>query len=419
MTEENTISGPTTVFFTKQPILDAHRSIWGYELLGGEIKGGLYEIFPQQESAVSLSSTTYLSLQEPMERGKKIMVGFDENGIMTGVPYALPSASGVVRVLVSKVQASGLETALQALRGDGYQIALEVRVDRPLSDALYAQADILSFDLTVGKPDPALLNRMGRPSSRLLARGVKTQEQFLAAKNLGFALFQGPFFKQPEYVADRQVGSNQAARLNLFRLLESEDPDVKVLAEAILSDVSISFRLLSYLNSAWFGFRHNIESIDQAIMILGWVKLKSWLRAILFVDLVSKEEVPQEVAALSLQRGRFFELLAGEYDYWGFNPNTLFLLGLFSLMDTILGLPMDKVVGLLPLDIKIKAALCHDPNNEYRPLFELLESLEDGNWPTLESLTQNLFLDLGLVKDFFAQARDWAGGFFTQTGLSS
>jgi c-di-GMP phosphodiesterase len=419
MTEENTISGPATVFFTKQPILDDHRSIWGYELLGGEIKGGLYKIFPQQESAFSLSSTTYLSLQEPMERGKKIMVGFDETGIMTGVPYALPSASGVVRVLANKVQASGLEAALQALRGDGYQIALEVRFDRPLSDALYAQADILSFDLTIGKPDPALLNRMGRPSSRLLAREVKTQEQFLAAKNLGFALFQGPFFKQPEYVADRQVGSNQVARLNLFRLLESEAPDVKVLAEAILSDVSISFRLLSYLNSAWFGFRHNIESIDQAIMILGWVKLKSWLRAILFVDLVSKEEVPQEVAALSLQRGRFFELLAGEYDYWGFNPNTLFLLGLFSLMDTILGIPMDKVVGLLPLDIKIKAALCHDPNNEYRPLFELLESLEDGNWPTLESLTQNLFLDLGLVKDFFARARDWAGGFFTQTGLSS
>ncbi len=104
MTEENSISGPATVFFTKQPILDAHRSIWGYELLGGEIKGGLYEIFPQQESAVSLSSSTYLGLQEPMERGKKIMVGFDETGIMTGVPYALPSASGVVRVLASKVQ---------------------------------------------------------------------------------------------------------------------------------------------------------------------------------------------------------------------------------------------------------------------------------------------------------------------------
>ena len=412
MTEEKTASGLSTVFFTKQPILDAHRCIWGYELLSGEEKGGLYEIFPQQESTVGLSSSTYLGLQEPMERGKKIMVGFDETGILTGVPYALPAASGVVRVLAGgEVPAPGLEAALQALRADGYQIAWEVRLDRPLADELYAPGDMFSFDLSWGKPAPAFLVRREQPPSQLLARQVKTHEQFSAAKELGYTLFQGPFFKKPEYVSDRQLGSNQVARLNLFHLLEVEDPDVKVLAEAILSDVSISFRLLSYLNSAWFGFRHNIQSIDQAIMILGWVKLKSWLQAVLFVDLAGKEEVPREVAALSLQRGKFFELLAREYDYWGYNPNTLFLLGLFSLLDTILGLPMDKVVEMLPLDIKLKAALRQDLNNEYRPLFELLDSLEVGDWATLDSLTQNLLLDLNQVKTFFAQARDWAGGF--------
>jgi c-di-GMP phosphodiesterase len=418
MNEENTQSIPSTVFFSKQPILDIHRSIWGYELLGGELKGGLYEIFLQQESTASLFSRTYLGLQEAMERGKKIMIGFDEAGILAGVPHALPSASGVVRVLADELLAPGLENVLQALRADGYQIAWEVQVASSLPEAFYAQTDIFSFELTRGRPDPALLTRVGTPSTRMLARGVKTKEHFQAAKDLGFTLFQGPFFKEPEYAPDRQLGSNQVARLNLFRLLEAEDPDVKVLAEAIRSDVSISFRLLSYLNSAWFGFRHNIESIDQAVMILGWVKLKSWLRAVLFVDLAGKEEVPQELAALSLQRGKFFELLAGEYDYWGFNPNTLFLMGLFSLMDTILGLPMDKVVALLPLDVKLKGALCHDPNNEYRSLFELLESLEDGDWPKLESLTHNLFLDLGSIKVFFAQARDWAGGFFTQSGSS-
>jgi len=276
-------------------------------------------------------------------------------------------------------------------------------------------ADIVSFDLSSGKPDQAWLDRKTHRPSRMLARGVKTQNQFQSARDLGFVLFQGPFFKEPEYVQDRQLGSNEIARLNLLRLLEAEDPDVNVLAEAIRSDVSVSFRLLSYLNRAWFGFRQNIQSIDQAIMLLGWSKLKSWLRALLFVDLAGKEEVPQELAALSLQRGKFFELLAVKVDYWGFNPNTLFLLGLFSLMDSILGLPMEKVVELLPLEAKLKAALRHDPNNEYRPLFELLESLEDGDWAVLEVLTQKLFLDLSLIKDNFAQARDWAGRFFTQT----
>jgi EAL and modified HD-GYP domain-containing signal transduction protein len=380
------------------------------------IKGDLFEIFPQQESAAGLFSSTYLGLQEAMARGKKIMVGFDEKGILSGTPQALPPASGVVRVLSGAMETAALAEALQALRSEGYLTLLEVNLDLPLPEALHRQADLLSFDLPRIKPDPALLTPKGRPSAQLLARGLKTQEQFLEARDLGFALFQGPFFKEPEYRRDRQLGSNEVARLNLFRLLEAEDLDVKILSEAIRSDVSVSFRLLSYLNSAWFGFRHNIQSIDQAIVLLGWVKLKSWLRAVILVDLAGKEEVPRELAGLSLQRGRFLELLGTEVDYWGFQPSTLFLLGLFSLMDSILGMPMETVVELLPLDAKLKAALRRDPNNEYRPLFTLLESLEDGDWATLDTLVQQLFLDPDLIRESFAQARDWAGGFFT--GLS-
>lgn len=415
MTEKFVAPATHGIFFIKQPILDDKRSIWGYELLGGELKDGIYEVFPQQKSAAGLSSTIYLDLQEAIERGKQIMVGFDEAAILTGLPHALPPASGVVRVLRGETPDPALRPALEQLRTAGYQTAMEFIPGQSLSEPFYNLADIVSLDLSLGKPDQAWLDQKNQQPTRMLARGIKTQNQFQAARNLGFDLFQGPFFKEPEYVPDRQLGSNQVAQLNLLRLLESEDPDVQVLAEAIRSDVSISFRLLSYLNRAWFGFRQNIQSIDQAIMLLGWDKLKVWLRALLFVDLAGKEEVPQELAALSLQRGKFFELLALRVDYWGFNPNTLFLLGLFSLMDSILGLPMAKVVELLPLEAKLKAALRHDANNEYRPLFELLRSIEDGDWATLEVLNRKLFLDLNLIKDDFSQARDWASRFFTRT----
>ena len=346
MTEENTAPAQQSLFFTKQPILDTKRSIWGYELLGAEIKEGIYEVFPQQESAASLSSSTYVGLQEAMERGKKIMVGFDDTSILTGLPYALPPSCGVVRVLPGSAPAPGLDAALQKLRSEGYQTVLEVTPGKPLPDEIRGQADILAFDFSAGNPDPASLDQMRKHRSVMLARRVKTVEQFQAARDMGFTLFQGSFFKEPERVRDRKLGSNEVARLNLFRLMETEDPDVKSLAAAIRSDVSISFRLLSYLNSASFGLRHNIQSIDQAIMMLGWLKLKSWLRAVLLVDMAGKDEVPQELAALSLQRGKFFELLATEYDYWGFNPSTLFLMGLFSLMDAILGMPMENLVEL-------------------------------------------------------------------------
>ncbi len=89
--------------------------------------------------------------------------------------------------------------------------------------------------------------------------------------------------------------------------------------------------------------------IDQAIALLGWNKLKTWLRAVIIADMAGQEEVPQELAALSLQRAKFFELLSTEYDWWGFQPGTLFLLGIFSLLDVILGMQMTDLVDKLHL----------------------------------------------------------------------
>ena len=400
-----------SIFFTKQPILDAKRSIWGYELLGIVMNGNMYEVFPQQKSAAGLCSSAYQGLQEAMNRGKKIMIGFDDMSILAGLPQALPAAYGVVRVLPG-FHTDGLSAALQGLRSEGYQTVIEAIPGQQLPAEICNQADIIGFDFSLGRPDQAALDQIKKYPALMLARGLKTLEQFQATRNMGFSLFQGGFFKEPECVPDRKLGSNEVARLNLFRLMEEEEVDMKNLVAAMRSDVSVSFRLLSFLNSASFGFRQNIQSIDQAILLLGWIKLKSWLRAVLLIDMTGKEEVPQELAALSLQRGKFFELLTTEYDYWGFNPSTLFLVGLFSLMDAILGIPMENVVEMLPLEAKLKAALKRDANSEYRPLFELLDYLEDADWSALETLTHKLCLDLGFVKNAFATSRNWTDGFF-------
>lgn len=416
MAPEDVAGVPCPPFYTKQPILDSKRSIWGYDLLGAEASEGGCEMLFQSESVGSLSSSTFVGLQEAMERGKKIVVGFDAASILSGMAHALPPASGVVRLLTGAGDAQALATALHGLRTEGYDISIEVVRDAPLQDAVRNQADILAFDFERGGPEPGALDLLERNGALKLARGVGTQDQFLAARELGFSLFQGPFFKEAEYVRDRTLASSEIARLNLLRLIETEEPDFKALALAIRSDVAISFRLLSYLNSAYFGFRQSIQSIDQAIRLLGWDKLRSWVRAVILVDMAGKGEVPQELAELSLQRAKFFELLTESYDYWGFNPSTIFLVGLFSLMDTILGMPMETVIDLLPLDAKVKAAVRRDPNNEYLPLWGLRDSLEDGDWAKLEALSRKLCLDQRRVKDLFATSRDWAGGFFLKRG---
>lgn len=404
------------IFFTRQPILDTQRRIWGYELLGAELREGIFNVFSQQESSASLASTAYLGLQGAMGRGKKVAVAFDAKSILDGVPHALPPGHGVLRVLAGAVRQPDVLEALQAMRKQGYLVAVDLEPDN-VDLGLCGQADILVQDFAAAKVN-GLAEQTARTKTKLLVRGVQSIGQFEKAMDMGFTLYQGGFFKEPEPMPGRKLSSSHVSRINLLLLMESEDPDFRKLATAISSDVSISFRLLSYLNSAFFGLSSKIQSIDQAIILLGWNKLKPWLRAVIITDMAGREEIPQELAALSLQRARFLELLSMEYDWWGFQPDTLFLLGIFSLLDVILGMQMTDLAEKLPLDSKLKAALRRDAKSEYLPLFHLLCSLEDGDWTSLETQARQLGLDLEQVRSFHARARDWSGAFFSMRNES-
>jgi c-di-GMP phosphodiesterase len=399
------------IFFTRQPILDKQRRIWGYELLGAELREGIFNVFSQQESSASLASTAYLGLQGAIERGKKVAVAFDAKSILDGVPHALPPGHGVLRVLAGAARQPEVLETLQAMRKQGYLVAIDLEPDN-VDHGLCGQADILVQDFAAAKVN-GLAEQAARTKTELLVRGVQSIEQFEKARDMGFTFYQGGFFKEPEPMPGRKLSSSHVSRINLFQLMESEDPDFKKLATAIGSDVSISFRLLSYLNSAFFGLTRKIQSIDQAIALLGWNKLKTWLRAVIITDMAGQEEVPQELAALSLQRAKFLELLSTEYDWWGFQPASLFLVGIFSLLDVILGMQMTDLAEKLPLDPKLKAALRLDANSEYLPLFHLLCSLEDGDWRSLETQARQLGLDLEQVRSFHARARDWSEAFFS------
>jgi c-di-GMP phosphodiesterase len=399
------------IFFTKQPIIDNHRRIWGYELLGAELQGGIYEVFSQQESAASLSSAPYLGLQDAMVRGKKITVAFDIKSINEGLPHVLPPGHGVLRVLCGTALSNDVLDALQTFRKAGYLVSLDFSPES-MSKDIFGQIDILAQDFAAARKND-LIQEAAYHKTEFLVRGVQTIEQFEKAREMGFNLYQGSFFKESHPIPGRKLSSNNVSRINLFQLIESQDPDLKALAVAISSDVSISFRLLLYLNSPLFGLIRKIQSIDQAIVLLGWNKLKIWLRAVLLADMAGQEEIPRELAALSLQRAKFFELLATEYDWWGFKPGSLFLLGIFSLLDVILGMKMAELAEKLPLDPKLKAALRRDTKSEYVPLFHLQSCLEDGNWGALENQVQLLGLELEHIKAFHAQSRDWAEAFFS------
>jgi len=414
---DNGQSGASPFFFTKQALFDVKRKLWGYEIQGGADACSALACFADQEHlAGSLASTSYMGVQSAVERGKKVAVPFEEAGFLAQAPYALPPAHGVVKFVGKATRPKDVVELAAKLRADGYSLAVDVGEGLP---ELAALADVWCFDAG-GSDDPARVaaratgNRGGK--ALLWASRVGSLESFEKLKAAGFAVFQGRFFKEPELVAERKLTSHQMSRFQLLRLIESEDPDVDALAEAISADVSVSFRLLSYLNSAAFGLPQKIQSIKQAIMILGSIKIRNWLRAVLLADMAQGGDMPRELAELSLQRARLMELVTTRYDFWDFNPGTLFLLGLFSLLDAILGLPMRQVAEHLPLDEKLKSALRRDAQNEYQPLLDLAECIEDADWPRLADLTRKLGLELDAIKVCASEAMAYSSGFFaTQT----
>ena len=400
-----------TVSIARQPVFDGKRRLWGYALLCvGSTRTSLAG-FPEEDNvALSVAKSAYIGLQQIAERGKKVILNFSEKNILDNLPYALPAALTVVQVTEKTFQRPSVLEILKRLKSDGYLIAVDDFSGGADFEPLYRMADVISMDVYEKSKEVLAAAIAGAQTfqASLLAMQVQDPAQMDVCRELGFNLFHGPFFKLPDTITVRPLASNEVMRLNLLRVIEQDEVDFDRLAETIQADAAISFRLLAYLNSAAFGLRQKIKSILQAITLLGWHKMKNWMRVVLLTD-ISQGKEATELVMLAAQRGKFIEQIARAHEFWGFDPETLHLLGLFSLLDAMLGIPMAEAVTYLPLDDKLKAALCGEPNNEYLPLLRLAQCFEEARWDDSETMIRRLNLESDKVKAAFQTAVDWAG----------
>jgi EAL and modified HD-GYP domain-containing signal transduction protein len=179
-------------------------------------------------------------------------------------------------------------------------------------------------------------------------------------------------------VSDEGLAVSSTAKLQLLRELANPDCEMDELAMIIASDISLSYRMLKYINSASFGLRNKIKSIQQAVSLLGLKEIRHWATVVVMTDLDSSPK-GEELAYMALQRGRFLSKLAGTIAGFRHSPNTMFMLGLFSLLDSLLSYPMDKALEDIPLADEIKDALC-GTLNEFRDWLLMVEAVELGRW---------------------------------------
>ncbi len=397
----------TPLVLARRPIFDDQQKLWGYGIRCLQTRSGAEDPGLTDQAISCLASSAYIGLQQVSERGKRLMVSFGEKGVLEQLPYALPPALAAVKVDEGSAQPREIQTALEELKSSGYLLAVGGFSGDPGWEGIYELADVLCLPTARSAASPELATRMSTYPGLRLAEDIGDRSLWSDFHRQGFQLFQGSFFKSPEDVPVRRITSNQMARLRLMALIEEGDPDFPKLAESVQADAALSFRLLGYLNSAAFGFRQSIKSIRQAITLLGWTRMRQWLRVAILSDM-GQSTHGTELVYLSAQRGRFLELLGETFDYWGFDPDSLQMLGLFSLIDVMLGIPTADAVKYLPVEEKLKGALRREANNEYLPLLLLAEALEDGRTAEADELISRLGLDSGRIHQAYQAAVSWA-----------
>jgi len=396
------------VFVARQPIFDRKKKIYAYELL---FRSGEENFFPDIDgdlATTSLLSSSFFTIGiDKIVAGKPAFINFTEELITKGTPHLFPSAKVRVEILETVVPSIEILASCNLLKDKGYGLVLDDFVYSKQLEELLHLSDIIKIDFrtTPLEKIEQMIPALSTFNCKLLAEKVETYAEFTKAKELGFHYFQGYFFSKPEILQSKELSASQMTLIRLLSQIHATDFDVSALSDLVSHDVAITYKLLNYLNSAYFSRLQPISSINQAISYLG----ESGFR--LFVSLIATsllaENKPDALIKMAIVRARFLQLIGLEM---GEDGSELFLLGLFSLIDAMLDRDMTEIVNQLPLTEKVKIALIRRSGDLFLPI-RLIETYETGNWIAFRYAQKRLGVGDKKILDFYLEALAWAESF--------
>lgn len=345
-------------FVARQPVFDRRLRVYGYELL---FRSGLEEAFPpgtdpDRATSQVLTASFLLFGARVLAGDRRMLVNFTPRLLREGVPRLFPPAQLVVEILETVQPAADIVAACRELRLNGYTVALDdYTPDSPLV-SLLPHADLVKIDVQAVSPaDQADLARDLLPRGlTLLAERVETAEAYEQARAAGFSLFQGFFFSRPRLLTSPDLQCLETNYLRILAALHKPDLDFREVEAVIRRDVALSYKLLRFLNSAALALPGRVESIQQALTLLGERGLRRWGSLILLSQLGGHKT--EELARLSVIRALFLEALADPLGVPDLSEQ-LFLAGLFSLIDAFLDRPREAILAELPLPEPLQQAL--------------------------------------------------------------
>lgn len=338
----------------RQPIFDRSRRVMGYELL----------FRPHQPHPASPAPGTRMTAEvlfssvsigvDKLVGDKALFCNADRAVLIGAVPMTLPAERTVVEVLETVRPDEAVLAGCERLVGEGFTLALDDFVWFEGAEALLELAAIVKLDVRALSPGQVaeLAARCRRFGVQLVAEKVETADELERYDALGFDYFQGYLLSRPQVVPGRALEAGRLTRLRLSAKLWQAEFEIAELEAIVRADPGMTHQLLQLAGvGPPGGLRRTVRTIREALVLVGWRRLQSWVALRLLAD---REGLPEEEVTTALARARMCELFA---PHVGCSPAMAYTAGMISSLDLLLGLPLDQVITSLPLDPALRDAV--------------------------------------------------------------
>lgn len=408
------------IFIARQPIFNMNESLYGYELLYRNGEGNYFPEVDADMATIDVLTHSFLTIGINEIAGDKLcFINFTENLLDKEVLKKFPANRIVVEILENITITPHLIEQIRQIKAMGFLLALDdfvLKKNVLYYDKLFKLINFIKIDfLSTTEEERKTVEKMVKnkfPNIVLLAEKVETRADFYEAKAAGYKLFQGYFFAKPEIIKATDIPANLMQYIKLINLLRKDEASLDEIALEIERDVSLTFKVLKMVNSPVARSRSKIRSIKQGVLMLGLEEINHWLHVLLLREIhQSYNGDGLAIVEASLFRAKFCELLAKKKCLT--NSSEYLLVGMFSLMDTILHKKMEQLVKELPLSDDVAGTLVGS-NTEMKPFLDLTIAYDEVRWDDMHDGAINLNIDFSTLNNFYKEARKWATDIVSQ-----
>ena len=364
------------IFVGRQPIYTRDLDVYAYELMP--------HLTSDAEEAQSADTTTsQVIINSFMEIGIDNLVGKEiafltltEHFLHSDYELPLPTDKVILKIPSNISVTPELVSGVENLAKAGFKLAIDNYLQYPELQALASMASIIDINIE-GLSDAEIrahLRMLKKLNPIVLADHVSTHEQYEICRDAGADYFQGYFLNRPRIVKGESLNSNQMSVINLLSTLHNPETDTDTIVDVISKDISLSYKLVQLMNSAFFSRNSKIDSIQHATVMLGRKQLCTWASMMV---LSGMDDKPREQVRISMIRARSCELLATKAGIAG--ADVFFTVGMFSSLDLLLNQSLEDLIGPLPLADNISAALLNR-EGELGEALNCTLAQEQGDW---------------------------------------